>query len=41
MYRIALDIEGELLKSLAEKEPTFAEISHYLSESVYLHLVTR
>ncbi|KAF7596316.1 hypothetical protein BBP40_002460 [Aspergillus hancockii] len=32
MYRIALDIERELLKSLAEKEPTFAEISHYLSE---------
>ncbi|EIT72575.1 hypothetical protein AFCA_000565 [Aspergillus flavus] len=31
-WQIALDIEGELLKSLAEKEPTFAEISHYLSE---------
>ncbi|GAQ45410.1 uncharacterized protein AtWU_10223 [Aspergillus tubingensis] len=31
-YRTALEVEKELLKSLAEKEPTFAEISHYLSE---------
>lgn len=31
-WQIALDIEKELLKSLAEKEPTFTEISHYLSE---------
>ncbi|GKZ97965.1 hypothetical protein AnigIFM59636_001789 [Aspergillus niger] len=30
--RTALEVEKELLKSLAEKEPTFAEISHYLSE---------
>jgi GTP cyclohydrolase FolE2 len=37
MYRIALDIERELLKSLAEKEPTFAEISLQLSESVHPH----
>lgn len=33
-YRTALEVEKELLKSLAEKEPTFAEISHYLSELV-------
>ncbi|KAB8073551.1 hypothetical protein BDV29DRAFT_191698 [Aspergillus leporis] len=31
-WQIALDIERELLKSLAEKEPTFAEISLQLSE---------
>ncbi|KAE8146172.1 hypothetical protein BDV25DRAFT_55280 [Aspergillus avenaceus] len=31
-WQIALDIERELVKSLAEKEPTFAEITHYISE---------
>jgi hypothetical protein len=31
-YRTALEAEGKLLKSLAEKEPTFTDISHYLSE---------
>nr|XP_001398361.2 hypothetical protein ANI_1_180154 [Aspergillus niger CBS 513.88] len=31
-WQTALEVEKELLKSLAEKEPTFAEISHYLSE---------
>ncbi|KAH8434630.1 uncharacterized protein LDX57_012272 [Aspergillus melleus] len=31
-WQIALDAERELLKSLAEKEPTFTGISHYLSE---------
>ncbi|KAF9890940.1 hypothetical protein FE257_005197 [Aspergillus nanangensis] len=31
MYRNALDAEKELLKSLAEKEPTFAEITQFLS----------
>jgi hypothetical protein len=31
-YRTALEAEEKLLKSLAEKEPTFTEISHYLSE---------
>lgn len=36
--RIALEAEGELFKSLAEKEPTFAGISHYLSLSVFLPL---
>lgn len=30
-YRSALDTEKELFKTLAEKEPTFAGISHYLS----------
>lgn len=33
--RTALDAERELIKSLAEKEPTFAGISHYLSMSVF------
>lgn len=32
--RVALDAERELLRCLAEKEPTFAEISHFLAESV-------
>lgn len=32
--RITLDTERELLRCLAEKEPTFVEFSHYLSESV-------
>ncbi|RAK73438.1 uncharacterized protein BO72DRAFT_244552 [Aspergillus fijiensis CBS 313.89] len=31
-WQTALNLEKELLKSLAEKEPTFAEISHHLSE---------
>jgi hypothetical protein len=31
-YRTALEAEGKLLKSLAEKEPTFTEIFHYLFE---------
>ncbi|KAL4883293.1 hypothetical protein BJY04DRAFT_30281 [Aspergillus karnatakaensis] len=31
-WQSALDIEKELLKNLAEKEPTFAEISHNISE---------
>ncbi|GIK00485.1 hypothetical protein Aspvir_004510 [Aspergillus viridinutans] len=31
-WQTALEAEGKLLKSLAEKEPTFTEISHYLSE---------
>jgi hypothetical protein len=31
-WQTALESEGKLLKSLAEKEPTFTEISHYLSE---------
>ncbi|KAL5342956.1 hypothetical protein BJX70DRAFT_409232 [Aspergillus crustosus] len=31
-WQSALDIEKELLKTLAEKEPTFAEISHHISE---------
>ncbi|PLB51863.1 hypothetical protein P170DRAFT_433748 [Aspergillus steynii IBT 23096] len=35
-WQIALDAERELLKSLADKEPTFTAISHYLSESVSL-----
>lgn len=34
--RTALDIEKELFKTLAEKEPTFAGISHYLSLLVYV-----
>ena len=33
--RTALEAERELFKSLAEKEPTFAGISHYLSMSVF------
>ncbi|KAL5362770.1 hypothetical protein BJX96DRAFT_186387 [Aspergillus floccosus] len=33
-WQNALDAEKELLKSLAEKEPTFTEISQFLSESV-------
>jgi hypothetical protein len=33
-YRPALEVEKELLKNLAEKEPTFAEISYNISESV-------
>lgn len=37
-FRIALEAEGELFKSLAEKEPTFAGISHYLSLLVFLSL---
>lgn len=40
-YRTALEVEKELLKSLAEKEPTFAEISHYLSELVAAPLSCR
>ncbi len=32
--RSALTVERDLLKNLAEKEPTFAEISHNISESV-------
>ncbi|PKY05431.1 hypothetical protein P168DRAFT_340809 [Aspergillus campestris IBT 28561] len=32
MYRTAFDAEKQLLHCLAEKEPTFAEISHFLSE---------
>ncbi|GIJ85525.1 hypothetical protein Asppvi_004384 [Aspergillus pseudoviridinutans] len=32
VWQTALEAEGKLLKSLAEKEPTFTEISHYLSE---------
>ncbi|PWY70230.1 hypothetical protein BO70DRAFT_343761 [Aspergillus heteromorphus CBS 117.55] len=31
-WQTALEVEKELLRSLAEKEPTFAEISHYLTE---------
>ncbi|KAI9374907.1 hypothetical protein BJX61DRAFT_224970 [Aspergillus egyptiacus] len=31
-WQSALKVEQELLKSLAEKEPTFAEISHNISE---------
>ncbi|PWY85745.1 hypothetical protein BO94DRAFT_467471 [Aspergillus sclerotioniger CBS 115572] len=31
-WQTALEVEKELLRSLAEKEPTFAEISHFLSE---------
>ncbi|KAJ5104521.1 hypothetical protein NUU61_001868 [Penicillium alfredii] len=31
-WQIALEAESELFKCLAEKEPTFAEISHFLSE---------
>ncbi|PYH99463.1 hypothetical protein BO71DRAFT_479525 [Aspergillus ellipticus CBS 707.79] len=31
-WQTALEVERELLRSLAEKEPTFAEISHYLTE---------
>ena len=32
ILRTALDAERELLRCLAEKEPTFAEISHFLAE---------
>lgn len=32
--RSALTVERDLLKNLAEKEPTFAEISHNISELV-------
>lgn len=35
-FRTALDAEKELFKTLAEKEPTFAGISHYLSLLVYV-----
>ncbi|KAL2814613.1 hypothetical protein BJX63DRAFT_431267 [Aspergillus granulosus] len=31
-WQSALEVEKELLKSLADKEPTFAEISHHISE---------
>ncbi|EAW12549.1 uncharacterized protein ACLA_009720 [Aspergillus clavatus NRRL 1] len=31
-WQSALEAERKLMKSLAEKEPTFAEISHFLSE---------
>lgn len=31
-WQTALEAEGKLLKSLAEKEPTFTEIFHYLFE---------
>ncbi|KAL4966820.1 uncharacterized protein BDV14DRAFT_188744 [Aspergillus stella-maris] len=31
-WQSALDIEKQLLNNLAEKEPTFAEISHHISE---------
>ncbi|KAJ5573664.1 uncharacterized protein N7459_008091 [Penicillium hispanicum] len=31
-WQTALDAERELLRCLAEKEPTFAEISHFLTE---------
>lgn len=33
--RTALEAERELFKSLAEKEPTFAGITHYLSMLVF------
>lgn len=33
--RTALEAERELFKSLAEKEPTFVGISHYLSTLVF------
>lgn len=32
--RSALTVERDLLKNLAEKDPTFAEISHNISELV-------
>ena len=35
-FRTALNAERELLRCLAEKEPTFAEISQLLSEYVLL-----
>ncbi|KAJ5148800.1 hypothetical protein N7448_000378 [Penicillium atrosanguineum] len=35
-WQTALHAEKELLQRLVEKEPTFAEISHFLSESVPL-----
>ncbi|KAL3465803.1 hypothetical protein BJX64DRAFT_43533 [Aspergillus heterothallicus] len=31
-WQSALEVEKELLKSLAEREPTFAEISHHISK---------
>jgi hypothetical protein len=33
-FRTTLDAERELLRCLGDKEPTFVEFSHYLSESV-------